>query len=75
MRGAGPFTPKALHNKARGRERSERTLGWRGKQNLNPEGVAQSPIGREYLMATVVEPFQGSSNLYKPFPRVARLRR
>ena len=33
------FTPKALHNKAQGREQSERTLGWTHHPVHYPEGA------------------------------------
>jgi len=36
---ASIFTPKALHTKAQGRERSERTLGREHPRQENPERV------------------------------------
>ena len=42
---AGQNTPKGLHNKAQGRERSERTLGHEFPQRLkNPNGVSQHAL-------------------------------
>ena len=52
-------TPKALHSRAQGRERSERTLGTELGEEFNPKGVAQT-----------VEPLSGFRFVGQRLPRV-----
>ena len=41
------FTPKALNNKAQGRERSERTLGGRTEETTTPTGLYNRKTSEE----------------------------
>ena len=52
------FTPKALHNIAQGRERSERTLGWRGKQFSTLKGLYNRAICENLRLNTLWHPFR-----------------
>jgi lipoprotein NlpI len=67
-------TPKALDNKAQGREQSERTLGWPSNNSPNPNGVGQPPRGDDTTATELWYPFGVHLVVFRCQPRVRSLR-